>query len=113
MKVIIAGSRIVDNMWTIEAAIRDAKFKITEVVSGGAKGADRLGESWARLHNIPIKRFDPDWSKGKSAGIVRNVEMAKYAQALIACWDCSSAGTQHMINEARKRGLQVYVYRVY
>lgn len=83
---------------------------ITEIVSGGAKGADRCGEFVGSLFNIPVKKFIPDWDGlGKRAGYVRNAEMAEYADALLAFWDKKSKGTKHMIDTATKKGLHVKV----
>ena len=110
MKVIITGSRGIKDISKVEAAIKKSKFKITEVVSGTARGVDRLGERWALDNNILIKKFPADWNKhGKSAGYIRNVEMAKYADALIAIWDGESAGTAHMIKTATKQGLMLII----
>ena len=98
MKVIIAGSRTITDYNVVFSAIRNSGYKITEVVSGGAKGVDRLGERYAHENGIPVKRFLPDWRElGKAAGPVRNADMAEYADALIAIWDGKSAGTRHMI----------------
>jgi hypothetical protein len=36
--------------------------------------------------------------------------MAGKAEALVAVWDGASRGTKHMIREAGKRGLRVFVY---
>lgn len=36
--------------------------------------------------------------------------MAKQADALVAVWDGESRGTKHMIDIARKEGLEVYVH---
>jgi predicted Rossmann fold nucleotide-binding protein DprA/Smf involved in DNA uptake len=61
MKVIVAGSRdITDYVWVLRA-ISEAKFKITEIVSGGAKGVDSLGEMYAKENGIPLKVFPADW----------------------------------------------------
>jgi hypothetical protein len=113
MKTIIAGSRegfIIDDV-RIAVLNRDFYGVITEVVSGGARGVDRLGEQWAKESNIPIKQFIPDWDGlGKKAGHVRNREMGDYADALIALWDGESKGTKGMIEYAQKKGLKVYVY---
>lgn len=113
MKVIIAGSRGITDYKEVLRAIVDADFDITEVVSGGARGVDRLGEHYARLQKIPIKRFTPEWKCevgfNPRAGLDRNVEMAGYADALIAIWDDKSKGTKHMIEVARRAGLQVFV----
>ena len=52
---------------------------------------------------IKIKYFPADWNTyGKSAGFVRNIEMAENATALIAFWDGKSSGTKHMIETAKK-----------
>ena len=112
MKVIIAGSRTITDYALIKEAIIMSQFLITEVVSGGATGVDSLGEEWANQINIPIKKFPADWNKfGKSAGYRRNVEMANYADALIAITN-GSVGTSHMINIAKNKNLKVFVYTI-
>jgi len=110
MKVIIAGSRIILDYSVVKQAINKSALKISEVVSGTANGVDTLGEQWAIENDIPIKKFPADWKQyGKSAGYIRNSEMAEYADALIAIWDGKSKGTSHMINLANKNGLQLFV----
>mgnify|MGYP001328458387 CR=1 FL=1 len=110
MKTIIAGSRTIEDASLLASAIKGSTFKITEVVCGGANGADKLGELWARDKKIPVKYFYPDWaSYGKSAGPRRNALMAGYAEALIALWDGKSRGTKNMIELAQKQKLKVYV----
>ena len=113
MKVIIAGSREGFTIEDVRIAVLNREFSgaITEVVSGAARGVDRLGEQWAKENDIPIKQFIPDWyGLGKKAGYVRNREMGDYADALIALWDGESKGTKGMIEYAQKKGLKVYVY---
>jgi hypothetical protein len=113
MRTIIAGSRSVQSIREIEAAVAGSGFALSEVVSGCARGADRLGERYARDRGLPVRRFPADWGGlGRMAGVVRNHAMARYADALIAVWDGSSRGTGHMIRVARKRGLRVYVHLV-
>ena len=110
MKTIVAGSREITGFTIVEKAIQDSGFEITELVSGGARGVDRLGEKYAKDHNIPIKQFIPDWDGlGKKAGYVRNAKMADYADALVAIWDGVSKGTAGMIADATRKGLKVYV----
>lgn len=113
MKTIIAGSRTITDYAKVCSIIEEAKIDgivITEVVSGTAKGIDQLGERWAFFNNIPVKKFPADWDKyGRVAGIMRNQQMAEYAEALIAIWDGSSNGTRNMIQEARNRNLKVFV----
>ena len=113
MKVIISGSRDFIAAPLIAQAVELSGWlpAITEVVSGCARGIDRLGEFWALQHSIPIKQFPADWQgHGKLAGIYRNVKMAEYADALIAIWDGESRGTGNMIEEMRRVEKPVFVY---
>lgn len=110
MKTIIAGSRTINSPVPVCEAMNESGFTITEVVSGGARGADLYGELLARHNGIPIKRFTAEWNRlGKGAGCIRNNQMAEYADALIAVWDGKSKGTAHMIRAAGSKGLKVYV----
>ena len=112
MKVIIAGSRgflDYNKLCSVcDSLLKD--YKDIEIVSGTANGADKLGEKYARTRGYLIKRFPADWDTyGKSAGYVRNREMAKYADFLIAFWNGDSVGTKHMINSAKYFKLEVEV----
>lgn len=113
MKVIIAGGRDFTNLMklieTVQLWIKE-RGPITEVVSGGARGADRTGEAWARRNGVEIKRMPAEWDKYKNAaGPIRNRQMAEYADGLIAFWDGESHGTKNMIAEATKLKLPVVV----
>lgn len=113
MKTIIAGSRDITDYSLVIEATKKIDWDITEVVSGCAKGVDSMGAHWAKEHGIPVKEFRPNWDViGKGAGIVRNTQMAKYADALIAIWSNNSRGTGHMISEAKSMDLRVAVFLV-
>lgn len=110
MKVIIAGTRTVEDYALIVQAAERSGYEITEVVSGCATGVDRLGEQWARAHNIPIKEMPADWSRyGNSAGPYRNRAMADYADAAIIVWDGQSRGTRNMIENMIRRKKPYYI----
>lgn len=114
MKTIIAGSRSCDKLKILFNAIEKCEFanQITEIVSGGARGADQLGEIFAKRKNIPIKIFEADWLKfGRSAGPIRNKQMAEYADAAIILWDGKSKGFANMIEEAKKNNLRLFIYK--
>jgi hypothetical protein len=82
-----------------------------EIVSGCARGADKMGEIFAQKYNIKLKQFPANWDLyGKSAGYKRNEEMAKYATHLVAFWNGESRGTLHMINLAAKYNLPTKVF---
>lgn len=113
MKTIIAGSRTIDDYSQVESAVKQSGFTITELYSGCAKGVDMLGIMYADANKIPVMAFPAQWDKhGKKAGILRNEEMAKTADALIAIWDGKSRGTKHMIQIAKEKNLKVFVYLV-
>ena len=76
-----------------------------EIVSGGAKGADSLGERYAKEKGYLLTIMSADWNMfGKSAGYIRNSDMTKYANACVAFWDGVSKGTNHMINLSKSEG---------
>lgn len=110
MKLIIAGGRDYEldamDFWRLEQLLPVVK----EVVSGCARGADKCGEVWAEVNHIPIRRFPADWGRfGKSAGFKRNIEMAKYADA-VALFP-GGRGTAHMFRIAGQYGLRIFDFR--
>jgi hypothetical protein len=115
-RVIIAGGRDFCNK---ELLFQKADLLLKEqikkgnqiiIISGGAKGADKLGEVYAKDRRFTAEIYPADWEKfGKSAGYKRNVQMADIANALIAFWDGESKGTKHMIDIAKKKNLAVRV----
>lgn len=113
MKIIVAGSRHLDNKETVFSIIDESPFDITELVHGAAKGVDTLAGEWAIENNIALSIFPADWtSHGKAAGPIRNGLMAKYADGLIAImWEDwkTSRGTKNMIDQALRNNLQVFV----
>lgn len=115
MKVIIAGTRTFTDYEKLSAFCDKvlSNQKEVEVVSGCSKGADLLGERYAKERGFSIKRFPADWNLyGKRAGPLRNSAMATYADALIAFWDGQSRGTQNMINLANAGGLKVRICEI-
>jgi len=110
-KVIVAGPRDYFDYLTVQKAIISSEFDITELVSGGATGVDGMGEKWAKDNSIPVKSFYADWDKyGKSAGPIRNRQMAEYADALIAIVPYESRGTANMIKIAKALDLDVFIW---
>jgi hypothetical protein len=111
-KVIIAGGRDFSDYELLDKNVYEfTLYQLDlEIVSGCANGADKLGEKYANTYGIPIKRFPADWDKhGKSAGYIRNKQMAEYADMLIAFWDGKSKGTNHMIDLATNSNLKIHI----
>lgn len=110
MKVIIAGTRDVNDYKLVVDTITRSGYNITEVVSGCATGVDRLGEQWARANDIPVKEMPANWTLyGKSAGPRRNKDMAEYADAAVIIWDGKSAGTRNMIENMIRRNKPYHI----
>ena len=125
-RIIIAGGRDFNDYETLKCAANDIiRYQCeinndieVEIVSGRARGADRLGERFADEFGYSLAKFPADWDKnGKQAGIIRNRQMAKYATeegycgVLIAFWDGESRGTRNMIETAGKFNMEVRVIR--
>ena len=109
MKTIIAGSRTIEDREALERAIAGSGWDISEVVSGTCRGVDVMGEEWGRANDVPVKPFPADWlTHGRTAGELRNREMAHYADALILLWDGKSPGASCMLREANKAGIKIY-----
>ncbi len=106
MKLIIAGGR--NYVFTEDdIAFLNSLPSVGEVVSGGASGADKHGEAWAKANGIPVKSFPALWQEyGKFAGPKRNNEMARYADAVVLF--PGGAGTKSMARFATREGLMIY-----
>lgn len=116
LNVIIAGSREFNNYDLLKAVcdkvlenrVKDG-WNIT-IISGNAKGADSLGEKYAKEKGYSLKIFPADWKKyGNRAGFLRNNKMAEVGNALIAFFadGAESKGTENMVKIAREKHLLV------
>jgi hypothetical protein len=109
-RVIVAGSREFTNYTLLK---NRCDFLLSQrqdvvIVSGCARGADTLGERYAKERGYPIAKYPADWdTHGKKAGPIRNEQMAKNADALIAFPIGRSPGTRNMITQARRHNLLV------
>lgn len=112
-RLIIAGSRDFRNYKLAKEVIMNMTSQKKDeliIVSGGANGADKIGERYAAEFDIPLERYPADWSMGKKAGIIRNQQMADIADGLLAFWDGTSNGTWNMITlMSSKENVKVFV----
>ncbi len=115
-RVIVAGGRDFDDYTRLRAVLDEklAGFEAVEIVSGHARGADRLGERYASEHGIPCVIFPADWKRYLlRAGFIRNTQMLEYAMGgnplVIAFWDGNSHGTRDMIDKAKSAGVECVV----
>lgn len=109
MKIIVAGGRDFADYELVCWYLDKVPFEFS-IVCGMAKGADALGKRYAEEHSKVIHKFPADWdTHGKSAGYIRNKQMAEFSDALLAFWNKESKGTKHMIDLANKNNLKVKV----
>jgi len=113
IRIIIAGSRNFSDYELLrdkmDLLISNMNEDDIQIVSGGCRGADTMGEDYAveRL-NSDIKYFPADWKRfGNAAGPRRNREMAEYATHLVLFWDGSSNGSKNMLREAMNSNLKI------
>jgi len=122
LRVIIAGSRDFVNYVFLKEKVDEIMKSEREkhpwlevvIVSGGARGVDRLGERYARERNLKLECFLADWNLyGKQAGMVRNRQMLTFARKehsmLIAFWDGISRGTKNMIQISLEAGIDIHI----
>lgn len=111
-RVIVAGGRDFNDYELLKDRLDYYLSNLTniEIVSGGATGADSLGESYAKERNLPIKVFKADWNlHGRGAGPKRNRDMSLYGTHLVLFWDGKSKGSKNMLEEAQKQGLKIKI----
>ena len=113
MKLAIIGSRTFDDYDLLCNHLEPYVDKITLMVSGGAKGADSLGEQWAQSKNIQTLIFPAEWDKyGRRAGYVRNEDIIKNCDICVAFWDGESKGTAHSIKLCKKYNKQIIIVNI-
>ena len=114
-RVVVAGSRNFNdyNLLSSELDKFLAGKKNVTIVSGTARGADRMGEQYAAEHGYKIDQFPAEWSKyHQGAGPIRNLEMVKTADAVVAFWDNQSTGTKNIIDCAKQENIPYKVISV-
>lgn len=112
MNIAVVGGRDFQDFRYLEETILD-NFKIKDIrniVSGGAKGADSLGEDFANKYGLSKIIHYPDWAVyGRSAGFRRNALIINDADVVIAMWDGVSKGTANSIELAEKANKELII----
>jgi len=128
MRVAIIGSRLFNDYEYLKNKVNETlqnnNITITEIVSGGAIGVDKMAERYADEHQIKKSILRPDYKNpemiqkygkekwGKIAPIVRNGDIINSCDVVIAFPFSQSNGTLDAINKAKVLNKQVYVYYV-
>lgn len=108
MKIAVIGSRTATTKHYEELTARLELLNPTEIISGGANGADTLAERYALETGTKLTTYLPDWNKhGKAAGPIRNQDIINAAEMVIAIWDGKSSGTADSLKKAKAQKKKV------
>ena len=118
MRVLVCGGRDFNDYNLLSSYLVELFVKSllvpedVTIISGHARGADKLGEQFANANECKLSIFPADWEKyGKGAGHIRNQQMIDEGKPdlVVAFPTKTSRGTYDMINKAKKAGLPVIV----
>jgi len=111
MIIAAIGGRTVDDYELLSNTLN--KYTISELVSGGCSGGDKMVERYAKENNIHITIFKANWKKyGRAAGPIRNTKIIESCDCVVALWDGKSKGTGDSINKAKKLNLEINIVEV-
>lgn len=83
------------------------KYRITKIVNGGAKGADKLATEWSVNRQVPYQEYPADWSQGKGAGLIRNSQMLQAESINLVIAFPGGNGTKDMVSKANHAKIEV------
>lgn len=115
MKLVIAGSRVFNNMEKvkelIEVAVSAMNKPVTTVLCGCAQGVDIAGAEWATERGIKVDYYPADWKKyGKAAGPIRNKKMAVDSDEVLVIRAKISPGSENMVEKTLESGKVLHEY---
>ncbi len=95
----ITGSREFENKDEIQSDVYrelDELHKTESdmtLLSGGARGVDRIVEQWARERGVKLTVYKPDYKRyRRGAPFVRNKEMIEACDGVMAFWNRRGLG---------------------
>lgn len=108
-RIAIIGSRTFANAKLLAKIMAEYVGIATQIVSGGADGADKMGARWARKNGISTKIFEPDHKRYKHAYHHRNRLIVENCDLVVAFWNGHSTGTSYTVTYAKRLGKDVRV----
>jgi|SRR5215207_772084 len=110
MKVLVCGGRDYKDLDRLRRTL--SLLPITEVINGGASGADFLAKVWARENDIPFTIFRANWKQyGRLAGPIRNEQMLKIGKPELVVAFPGGKGTADMVRQAKAARVPVMELR--
>lgn len=115
MRVLICGGRnygVKDDarrlhMFRTLSALHE-RYRFTEILEGGAPGADASAATFGRMNDIRVRTFKADWNAhGRAAGPIRNRQMMEEGEPALVIAFPGGRGTADMISVAEDAGVKV------
>ena len=103
--VLVCGGRDFDDYERVKEVLD--KLEISRIIHGNAKGADILGDRYARERGIERIIYPANWDIGKRAGYVRNSLMLNHGKPDIVVAFPGGRGTAMMVDIAQKGNVEV------
>jgi hypothetical protein len=110
MKVLVCGGREFDNEQMVENVLSSihGSGRITRLINGGARGADKLAWGWANRHGVFPAVYKAQWDEhGPAAGPIRNSKMLKVEEPDLVVAFPGGVGTADMVKKAHSAGVPV------
>ena len=123
MVVLINGSREFNNYSLLEEKCYEILSSFIEkgdkiiIIEGDARGADKLAGRFAKENNFELEIYSADWSLGKQAGLLRNIEMIEgsrfgHKPDILISFNMGTRGTQHTIDYWKSKYPNKPVYEI-
>ncbi len=113
-RVLVCGSRDFTDRGLVDAKLDEVRERLggipMRVISGAARGADRMAAEWAARNGVPCDEYPADWDRyGRSAGYRRNEQMLTEGQPqlVVAFPQGESRGTRMMMQIASQARVAV------
>ena len=112
-RVLVCGGRDYRNGirvgYELDLFNRGARGPITQIIHGGATGADAFGKDWAHQNHVPVRCFRAQWhSYGKAAGVLRNQKMLDEGKPHLVLAFPGRRGTADMVRRAERASIEVF-----
>ena len=117
MRLAVVGSRGLSvSVEMVLAELQAVKVDIDSidtVISGGAVGVDSVADELAVRIGAAVRIYVPDYTKhGHRAPFIRNNDIIKHSDFVLAFWDGESRGTAYTLKVAVNRGIPCKIIRI-
>lgn len=110
MIILVCGGRKYNQRESVFTALDKLhkKHQITLLIHGDCKGADKLGETWAKTRGVHYAAVPALWDiYGPSAGSLRNQIMLLINPKIVVAFPGNN-GTRHMTSVAESQGVKIW-----